>query len=443
MSDPGGGAAPISEARREMLPPRLLPTLYIGWAHLCLVAAFALVAIRPGAASGFFYDPHLLAVVHLITLGWISSYILGAIHVVGPLALRMPMTVLWPDYVACALVVAGTAGMAGHMWTGRHAGTAGSALLVIAGIAWVTGRIWRRLWIAPIPGPVKVHVALAFLNILAAGLWGALLGFDKEGNFLGGSTLPNLYAHAHLAALGWAAMMIVGVGYRMLPMMLPSAMPSWKGLAASAALLEAGALGLFYGFLHRGRGLGVSALLAVAAFVVFALHVRWMVRHRRPAPAARPKPDFHVWHVAQAMAYLGLAALLGLDLVFTDLADRTLGPSAAYGVMGLVGFLAQVVIGVEATLLPLFAGTHALAEGGYSPDAVSVHRMAHRGAQAAAFALWTGGVPALALGAGLGIRALAGLGGWLLLAAAVLGAFNAARVLRHAFRFMDPGPSRR
>ena len=55
---------------------------------------------------------------------------------------------------------------------------------------------------------------LAFLNILGAATLGVLIGFDKVYHFLPGFVLANVFAHAHLAALGWATMMVVGVAFR-------------------------------------------------------------------------------------------------------------------------------------------------------------------------------------------------------------------------------------
>ncbi len=432
-----------------LLPARLLPVLYAGWAHACLAAAFALAALYPELVAGFFYDPRVIAAVHLVTLGWLGASILGAVYVVGPLALRMPMPARGMDYAAWGLVVIGTLGLVSHFWIGRYPGVGWSGTAVFLGIGHVAGRVWKGLRAAPIEPAVKLHVALAFANILASGLLGVLLGFDKEADFLPGNSLSNAFAHAHLAALGWVVMMVVGIGYRMLPMMLPSAMPRGPGLGASALLLEAGALGLFAGFLAGGASsagdaaglaggvgsalLAVSALAALAAFGVFLAQVRFMLQNRRPAPSARPRPDFHVWHAGQAIAYLAAAGLFGLALVLFPISEHSLGPAAAYGVLGLVGFLAQMVVGVEATLLPMLASTHALAAGA-APETASPHRMAHRGALAAGFALWSLGVPLLAAGAGLASATLAGAGAWLLLAASLLGAFNAARVLRHAFR---------
>lgn len=75
-------------ASRPTLPPRLLPLLYLGFAHVALATAFAAVALDPRGVAGFFYHPRMLAIVHLVTPGWITASILGALYLVGPIALR-------------------------------------------------------------------------------------------------------------------------------------------------------------------------------------------------------------------------------------------------------------------------------------------------------------------------------------------------------------------
>lgn len=72
---------------------------------------------------------------------------------------------------------------------------------------------------------------------------GVLLGFDKVHQFLPGYVLSNVFGHAHLAAVGWVRMMAVGIGYRFLPMALPSMTPSAPTIYLSAFLLESGVLG--------------------------------------------------------------------------------------------------------------------------------------------------------------------------------------------------------
>ena len=75
------------EERRSRLPDRWLPVLYFSFAHASLAAAFALTLWDPRGVAGFYYHPKLIAGVHLVTLGWISGSILGAIYMISPMAL--------------------------------------------------------------------------------------------------------------------------------------------------------------------------------------------------------------------------------------------------------------------------------------------------------------------------------------------------------------------
>ena len=62
---------------QAFLPARRAPLLYLGFAHVCLFAAMATLAVRAEDLGGFYYHPRLIAVVHLVTLGFVTSAILG------------------------------------------------------------------------------------------------------------------------------------------------------------------------------------------------------------------------------------------------------------------------------------------------------------------------------------------------------------------------------
>jgi predicted membrane-bound mannosyltransferase len=75
-------------------------------------------------------------------------------------------------------------------------------------------------------------------------------------------------------------------------------------------------------------------------------------------------------------------------LVIADPSSATLRVAMAYGVFGLVGFLAQIVVGMEGRLLPIFAWYWAYAHTGYKGSVPSQHEMPWRRGQEIAFALW-------------------------------------------------------
>lgn len=423
----------MTAGQRELMPPRVLPWLYFGCAWLSLALAFVAIAWNPRAAAGFFYHARIAGIVHLVTLGWITLSILGALYVVGPIALRTPLPARRADAVAFASVVIGIIGMVAHFWIEQFSGMAWSGLMVALGMLHVVARAARGVWSAPIPAGVKLHVVLAFANIAGASTMGVLLAFDKVYLFMPGYVLANVIAHAHLAAIGWASMMVVGVGYRLLPMMLPAEPPAGRTIFASAILLEIGAVGLFITLTLRAPSVAGFAAATVAGFAAFAAHVIVMRRRLRRAPAELPSPDYGVRHAWLAFASLGIAIALGLMLALSAPSDLTMRAALAYGVFGLVGFLAQMVAGMQLRLLPLLAWYTAAHRAidlttVPSPNALMAPRLAR-----AAWLLWLWGVPALAGGFFLGAIPLLTAGALALEAAALLGGVQAIRVARHAF----------
>jgi hypothetical protein len=418
---------------RTQLPPRLLPVLYFGAAHVALAFAFGAAALDPLGVSGFFYHARILGVVHLVTLGWISASILGSLYVIGPIALRIWIPATWLDYTAFTLVLIGIVGMVAHFWLQEYGGMAWSAITVGLGILAVGVHVAQCLYDASLPRAVSAHIVLAFLNVLAAATLGVLIGFDKVYHFLPGFVLANVFAHAHLAALGWATMMVIGVAYRLLPMILPAAMPSGPRLWLSAILLQTGVSGLFVTLLWRAPFAWIFALTIVGGLAAFVSQVVWMLGRPRPRPPGLRRPDPAVLHAVASFCWLFVASVLGVWLTLAAPSSATLRVAMAYGVFGLVGFLAQMVVGMEGRLLPLFAWYWAYANSGYKGPVPSQHEMPWRSGQEIVFVLWLFGVPALAGGLAFDAIPFVAAASWCLFIATLVDTANVIRILRHAF----------
>jgi len=391
----------------EHLPARGLPLLYLGTGLLSLIVAFGTVAADPAGIAGFFYHPRMLAVVHLLTLGWIGASVLGSIHIVGPLALRMPLRATWGDYVRFVAFAVGVLGMVSHFWLDSPRGMVWSAGLATLAFLSAAARVLPRLRRAPIPDAVKAPVALAFLNVVLAASLGVVIGLNKVSPFLPVHHLQAVLAHAHLAALGFATMLVMGVSYRLLPMMLPAAMIAGRGPLLSAWLVEVGVLGLTASFFLDGLGRRPSAALAVAGIAVFLWHVVTMLRHPRPAPPERPRPDLPVTQALVALLCLALTALLGLALAVAPTLDAASPVALAYGALGLVGFMAQMVVAVQQRLLPLAAWLWAYAGADYMKTPPSLHAAPGRLFPALTTVGWVLGAPLLAVA--LALEWLSGL----------------------------------
>jgi hypothetical protein len=158
-----------------------------------------------------------------------------------------------------------------------------------------------------------------------------------------------------------------------------------------------------------------------------------MLRRPRPRPPGLRSPDPAVWHAAASFASLAVASVLGLWLTIAEPSATTLRVAMAYGVFGLVGFLAQMVVGMEGRLLPIIAWYWAYANTGFKGPVPSQHEMSWRTGQELVFVLWLFGVPALAGGLAFDAIPFVRASAWCLLSATVLTSANVLGILRHAF----------
>ena len=163
-----------------------------------------------------------------------------------------------------------------------------SGALALATPLWLGGRVLKGLRHAPVPLEARLPVALAILNFYVAAGLGVMLGIHKHQPFLPFTQLDGVHAHVHLAAVGFAALLVVGVGYRVLPMVLPAAMPRGPLALASGLVLPGGRPGPRPGLpLREAARPGVRARHARRAGALL-LACRFHVAQPPPCPQRAP-----------------------------------------------------------------------------------------------------------------------------------------------------------
>ncbi len=379
-------------------PSSRLPVAYFATAHLSLAGALLTLALRPETAGAFFFHPKMVALVHLLTVGWLTGSILGAFYIVAPLSLRLPLPVGRGDWWAWAAFTAGLSGVVSHAWLALYDGIAWSALLVAWPIVRLAARVARGLRGAVAPWPVLLHIGFAFANILGAMVYGAVVAWDRARGTLPYSPMLLAFAHAHLAAIGWVLMLIVGFAYRLVPMFIPSAMPTGWTMAISAVLLQAGVITLVAALPAGSEWAAVGAAVMVAGLASAMAHMAWSVRRRLPRPPALPAVDWSMWQTASTAVWLGVAAITGLWLAIAPASESTVPLMWVYGVAGLVGGLGQMVAGMAGRVIPLHAWYAAWAAHPGPPPQVAANALPSARWAFAVFVLWQVAVPLLAYG---------------------------------------------
>jgi hypothetical protein len=429
-SQDGSAAA---DERRALLPDPRLAAAWFGLAHTSLLVAAVLCALEADLLAATFYHPRLLAAVHLLALGWISGSILGALYLVPSMALGVRLARHRGDLPACATFACGTAGIALSFWFWRPGGIVAGGVAVVAAASWVAARVLPALRSGRAAGAPGTAFRAAFAGFFVAALLGMTAAVVRADPHLPFAPFALMFAHAHLAVLGWALPIVIGAGYRLVPMLLPAAMPSPRRLLTALATSAAAPLLLAAGLLASSATFAAAgATAAVAAVALIVRDVGWMLRHRRPAPPARPRPDLPLAHAAAALASLLAAVVCGVLLLGNPPQP---GLRAAYGILALLGFLGQLIAGVGQRLVAWLCWLHAYTGSHFRQVPPSPYALVPRWAQRLVLAGWWSAVPSIALGAALGSAWLVRAGGFALAAAVVAGAtglLHAARIAANA-----------
>jgi len=325
-----------------LAPSLSLPFRYFA-ASLVFLAIFGLlIPFWNGLLLGGYFVPELLALVHIVTLGWIVTTIMGATFQLVPVALQVPIASerlgrwLFPLW----LIGVSTLIIGFWLFDARLLIAAGgmillSGLLYLGNMAGTLAQV--RRW-----DPIAVHIAVALSHLALVGFLAVLLILHNFG-LPGFAFLPTFKTHVLLAVMGFVSVLTMGVAYKLIPMFtltedLWSSRLSWLELG----LVHLGLAGLIVSFYVPDAAwlgwLGTLALLSgIGLFVwqVFLLHKR---RRRRVFDIATP-------FILAAVVWFLVAALLG-SFTIAGLLPNPVSSWKVVTYLLLLGWIGQMILGM-------------------------------------------------------------------------------------------------
>lgn len=267
--------------------------------------------------------PATLIGVHLITIGWLSLLMLGALYQFVPVmcntTLHSQRLVL---YALVAIVLGLLAMLAGFSALGGNAALSTDLLpiggtLVVIGFVLVVVNLAATLWrVRPLPHPaIFVAFGLAFLvltGLIGLG-FGVFLGLPDPPGFLRALTGRGLSMHLAAGLGGWFTLTVMGVSYRLLTMfMLAPDEPrrsTWAALTLTAGglavLLVSGLIGVWTE-LATSAVVALGTALAGIGVVFYLADIVHFYRTRR-----RRELELNSITAGFALAIFALALALG------------------------------------------------------------------------------------------------------------------------------------
>lgn len=329
----------------EQSPPLGAPLRFFLTGPLFGIAAGLLLAWSHGEIFASRWTPAALAVVHLVTAGFMLQIMTGALFQFMPVAVgaNLPRPRLAAGLIHGALGLGALALVAGFL-SGALGALVGGAAGLGMGAVVLAALGLTALARTPAVGPTVPALRVALMGLAAAAVAGVALVLAR-----GGLAPPALALlsprHVGWALGGWGLGLVAAVAWQVVPMfqLTPPYRPALaRGFLAGLVLvLLAGALPDVGG---RVLLYGLSAL-----GMAFASYTLGLQNRRR---RARTDATFRFWRLAMvALAAAGPAAVAGVEL-----ADERLVQLA--GVLLLAGVFPAAIGGMLYKIVPFVIWLH-------------------------------------------------------------------------------------
>ncbi len=367
----------------DLSPPLAAPLRFFLTAPAFSIAAGLLLAAMGSDALSSRWSPSVLALTHLLTLGFLGMAMLGALvqilPVVGGVAVaRAALTAR----VVHLLLAGGTVALAAGFLLGEPMLFHAAVLLLGTAFTWFVAAAAIGARHGGVAGPTPRGIRLALfalaitvaLGLLLAAVFGGLaqLPASIHGIALPGFSLASLtHVHAFWGLGGWVGLLVVAVAYQVLPMFqvtvdYPAVLRRWlpgmllalitlwtaatfvgptladSSVADGNATIEVGSL--------LARIAAGTAAAGYALFATFTLRLVW--RRKRPKPEATT----FFWYLG-AIALLACAGLWSTGAFSAELRESAAWP-LAIGVLAIVGFAGSVVNGMLYRIVPFLIWYH-------------------------------------------------------------------------------------
>ena len=303
---------------------------YFAAALLFLLLGEMMMVAGFGFPSAPLRGPETLMLVHVITIGWLTLLMLGALLQLVPVLVghslceeRLALPALLLIIIGLVCLEAGFAALAGVIPLYTYDLFAGAAALVL-GIAIAVTIIGLTLWQArPLSVPahfVAIGIGCLFVTALLGATFASALSGIAESEIATRLVLGGLPIHVVLGLGGWMSFTAIGVSYRLLMMFMltpdsaarVSRAVLWIG--AAALMLVAGGVPFIIAFTATlNASLAVAGILGVMVVGLYASDVIRIYRRRvRKTVELNSSASVGAYGALLASA-LGLLVILFMD----------------------------------------------------------------------------------------------------------------------------------
>lgn len=323
---------------------------FYGYAALSFLLATILIFKNSVSFTQHYFNPHTLAITHIMALGWGTMIILGASHQLFPVLIEGKLHSNLLAYSSFFFAAIGIPLLVFsfyefNMGMAAQAGAIFINLAVISYIANLLLSIFKSK-------KENVHAIFAitatFWLLLTTGL-GLLLVYNFTHTILSRDSLYYLSFHAHMGIIGWFLLMIIGVGSRLIPMFLISKYENKKLLWWVYALINIGLISFVLIFLSSfNLQFNIFPIVLIGlGIVLFGYYI-----YRSHIKRIRKKVDEQVKTSILSVAFMVVPLIVLVGIIATLTSISNLKFVLLYGFTIFFGWITAIILGMTFKTLP-------------------------------------------------------------------------------------------
>ncbi len=324
---------------------------FYAYAALSFLVATILLVLSSKAFGSHYFQPPVLAVTHMMALGWGTMMILGASHQLFPVMIEGKLFSNLLAYLSFGLTGSGIPLLVYAFYTfNMNLAAQCGALLVNAGVLCFLVNIIFSLIISKNRNAHAFFVFAATLWLFTTTIIGLLLVFNFTHSIFEKDSLHYLSLHAHLGIAGWFLLLIIGVGTRLIPMFLISKYTNTPLLWTIFTLINTALISFIFIYLYTG-GNFLFAIPLAAVFIAVILFCFYCYQSYKKRIRKQTDNQVRISLLSTLMIGIPLA-LLAIIVILLVISQVNTSLVMAYGFSIFFGWITAIIFGMTFKTLP-------------------------------------------------------------------------------------------
>lgn len=324
---------------------------FYAYAAVSLLAACLLMFFSAGSFTGHYFNPHLLAITHIMALGWGTMIILGAGYQLIPVlienSLHSEKLAYWSFYFAAVGIPLLAYGF--YYFDMGWPAKWGGRLVLIAVLLFVINLVKSIIK----SNNRNVHAWF----MLAASCWlfitafyGLVLVYNFTFPIYKRNHIELIPLHAHTGIIGWFLLLVIGVGSKLIPMFMISKYTNTRLLWLIFSLINA-ALLLFISLYILGVGSGFFMLPVSMILISLVLFASYCFKSYKLRIRKQVDEQMKISLLSLLMMLLPVAVIFLLIGLFVS-GRENLRLVLLYGFVIFFGWITAIIFGMTFKTLP-------------------------------------------------------------------------------------------